>query len=390
MAEPSPRQVALRPDVLPPRLPSLTGMRFLAATMVFSFHSMFENLFAAPKDQHTFNSIASQGGWVGVSFFFVLSGFVLTWSARPGDTPQRFWRRRFFKIYPNHVITFVAALMLTEWVSKVAVDNRAAILNLLLLQSWFPDSRIVYSVNVVAWSLSCEAFFYLCFPFLLRLISRIRPERLWAWACGMVAGVVVVAIVATMLPSGQVIPEAGLPWWQLWFSYLFPPVRMLEFVFGILLARIVMSGRKLPLGLGGSVAFAVAAYALAPLFPKNFSAVAVMVLPLGLVIAAGAVADVAQQGSWLSSRVMVWLGEMSFAFYLWHVLVLTNLGRWLGAGTGWNAPVALAVLALLFGVTLLLSSLLFSLVERPVLRRFGTSRRRPRPTEEPTAATLAG
>src|SRR6185437_14997298 len=118
-----------------------------------------------------------QGGWTGVSFFFILSGFVLTWSRNPKkDSTKAFWRRRFFKIYPNHLVTFIAAAFLLGLITKQVFNVRYAILNLLLLHSWFPQFPINNSFNDVTWSLSCEAFFYLCFPFLIRLIDRIRAE----------------------------------------------------------------------------------------------------------------------------------------------------------------------------------------------------------------------
>ncbi|MGH3417733.1 MAG: acyltransferase family protein, partial [Actinocrinis sp.] len=97
---------------LRPRLDSLTGLRFLAAALVFFFHGSIEFVFANQATQHGYLTGAATAGFVGVSFFFVLSGFVLTWSARPNDRARAFWRRRFFKIAPNYVVTYVAALIL--------------------------------------------------------------------------------------------------------------------------------------------------------------------------------------------------------------------------------------------------------------------------------------
>ena len=127
----------------PSRLPTLTGMRFIAAAMVFLFHANLEGLFASPEAGGTFNAIASQGGWTGVGFFFILSGFVLTWAARPGDSTPRFWRRRFFKIYPNHLVTFIAALLLLTVVAQeigreLAGDPQPAAAAVLVPGRWKP------------------------------------------------------------------------------------------------------------------------------------------------------------------------------------------------------------------------------------------------------------
>ncbi|WP_079318992.1 acyltransferase [Microbispora sp. GKU 823] len=367
----------------PSRLPTLTGMRFIAAALVFLFHATVQQLFAEPGAQKTFSAVFTQGGWAGVGFFFVLSGFVLAWSYRPGQPARRFWRRRLVKIYPNHLVTMVVAFVLLTLVSKVAVDHWHALYNLLLVQSWFPQLEIRGSLNGVTWSLSCELLFYLAFPLLMRPLSRIRPERLWAWAAGVAVAIFLVPVASSLLPRQPVLPMVEIPAYDFWIIYQFPPVRMLDFVFGIILARIVMTGRRLPLGLGGAAVLAVAAYAVAPLFPTTYTLTAVMVVPLGLLVAAGAAADVAGRRTGLSGRLWIRLGEISFAFYLWQQMVLTYGHLWLGPGKSWSTPVAAGVLVLLFGVVLALSWALFTLVEQPLMRRFASPRRRPAPPAVP-------
>lgn len=362
------------------RLPSLTGLRFVAAAMVFLHHATFANLFAAEKAANTFVSIVALGN-TGVTFFFILSGFVLTWSARPTDTPPRFWRRRFFKIYPNHIVVFaVAALLIGSGVATFGVtaplELPAALANLTLVHAWRHDLAVIFSVNLVAWSLACEVFFYLLFPLLHRIIKRINPQQLWAWAGVMVAAIIAVPFLARALPNEPPIPQVGMTTWEIWFVQVFPPVRMLEFILGMLLARLILSGRRMPVGFGGAAAITIAAYALTPFFPPTFRLAATMAVPLGLLIAAAATADATRQRSWLASRPMVWLGDISYAFYLWHYMVIMTIVSMLAApGVGMSTPSALGLLVLMFAVTILLSWLLYSIVERPVMRHFATARR---------------
>ena len=371
---------------VPSRLPSLTGARFIAAGMVFLFHSTFVYPFASPGAQKTTQVLFSQGGYTGVTFFFVLSGFVLAWAVRPGDTAPKFWRRRFFKIYPNHLLTFIAALILLVGFGKAASQGWQGLLNLLLLQSWHPDLFVRAAFNPVAWSLSCEALFYFAFPFINRLIDRIRPERLWFWTVLSALAVISIPSFALLLPSGQLFPQ-GFTSWELWFAYYLPPVQLLTFVFGIFLAKFVLSGRRVPVKLGGAVALAVGAYFVTPVFGVVYQFTAVMVVPLGLLIAAAATADIEGQRTFLGSKVMVWLGEVSFAFYMWHYLVIATGHQWLGAGENWSTPTAIAVMVLLFAVALVLSWATFTFVERPIMRRFATSRRRPAPAVAAIAPT---
>ena len=72
------KQAESATTTLPSRLPSLTGMRFIAAALVFLFHVSYANLFASERVAGTLMTVFGQGGWTGVGFFFVLSGFVLT------------------------------------------------------------------------------------------------------------------------------------------------------------------------------------------------------------------------------------------------------------------------------------------------------------------------
>src|ERR1700743_685613 len=94
------------------RVPPPPGVRFPAALLVFVYHSSLLiptiAVFGYTALGAHYATIAANAGALGVSFFFVLSGFVLTWTpARPNrahDTPRAFWRRRFVKIYPNYVV----------------------------------------------------------------------------------------------------------------------------------------------------------------------------------------------------------------------------------------------------------------------------------------------
>ena len=357
------------------RLPSLTGARFVAAAMVFSFHATVLYPFTAPAAQDTSDALLANGGFTGVTFFFILSGFVLTCAVRPRDTAPKFWRRRFFKIYPNHLVTFVAALIMLTVITETAVEGSDAVLNLLLLQSWHPALSVRASFNPVAWSLSCELLFYFAFPFLIKLVNKVRPERLWFWTILSAVSVLSIPSFAKLLPAGTQLP-GGYSDWDLWFAFNLPAVQLLTFVFGMFLAKIVLTGQRLPLKLGGAVALTVGAYLVTPLFGPLYRISAVMVVPLGLLIAAGAAADFDRLPTFLGSRLMVWLGDISFAFYLWHYPVIVAGHHWLGAGENWSTTTAVAVIVLLFAVALLLSWATFKFVEQPIMKRFAGSRRR--------------
>jgi peptidoglycan/LPS O-acetylase OafA/YrhL len=379
-------------------LNSLTGLRFIAAALVFIYHCSLEFVFSDRGVSHAFETDAETTGFVGVSFFFILSGFVLTWSLRPGDRARAFWRRRFFKIAPNYVATYIAALILLALVGTPSGITQA-LANLFFIQSWIPNFSYLNSVNDVSWSLSAEAFFYLAFPLLIALTARIRGQRLWYWAGGVAACVLLAPVAAQhLLPSQPHFVWGPASLTQIWFVYLFPAVRAFEFLLGILMARIVMSGRWIAwYGLIPATVLVAGGYLVSLHVPFLVRFDAATVIPLALFIPAAAHADIQGRRTGFSGRAMVRLGEISFALYLVHHLVIVYGHRAFGltaAGTEktWGTPTAVAFLLGCLIVSLLLSWALFALVERPAMRRWSRPRRpgaRPPAPPQTASATAA-
>ncbi|WP_084315937.1 acyltransferase family protein [Actinospica robiniae] len=352
------------------RLDSLTGLRFLAALLVFFSHISLSGLFSDPRAATDAFQVAARAGWIGVGFFFVLSGFVLTYSARSDDTARYFWRRRFAKIYPNHAVTWAVTLLLMAWVGQRVTTAQAGA-NLLLLHAWIPDFTYFDSVNPVSWSLCCEALFYALFPWLLRAVRRIPANRLWHAATAAVALIFAVPLIAELLPSTPVLPFAPVSDWQFWFVYLCPPVRVLDFVLGIVLARIVLEGRWIRFGLLPASALAIVGYVVMLKVPPLFAMTATTTIPLALLIAAAAAADRDGRRSVLRSRTMVWLGEISFAFYMTHFLVIYYGHYLLGATRSWSDGGAIGVTVLFLAGAVVAAALLHRFVEVPLMRLIG-------------------
>jgi peptidoglycan/LPS O-acetylase OafA/YrhL len=350
-------------------------MRFAAAILVFLAHIASEAKFTDPELNAFLYKYVGNLAYIGVEFFFILSGFVLTWSARPGDRPALFWRRRFMKIYPNHLVTWMAGLALVLLAGK-AVTTSEFLPGLLLVNAWVPEYEVIHGMNGPAWSLGVELLFYLCFPFLLVLLRKIPGNRLWLWAGVTALSVLVLPLVAKLLlPDEPVLPGTSLSWWQFWFTYFLPVSRMFEFVVGILMARLVLEGRWIRLSHTMAVLTVIPGFALTAVLPDAYGVVAPLVIPLALVIASGAASDAAGRRTWASRPAMVWLGEISFAFYLLHLLVAYNGPVLLQSGIQWGIPEALARIAATFAITLVLAWLLYRLVELPAMRRWSRPRK---------------
>jgi len=338
------------------RLDSLTGLRFFAALVVFGYHLLGFFYFTAPYAAMTHVFVQ---GVVGVSFFFVLSGFVLTWSHHRADTAGSFYRRRVARIGPLHVATWVImGIILVGYATRPPLWPAAA--SLLLLSPWTPWLANHLTMNNPSWSLGCEAFFYALFPLLYALLHQARPRQRRLLAAALVLAALGVAAVASPAPDGST---------AFWFVYFFPPVRLIEFVLGMLAAfeladaeHGLLANRRLPLGPVALVA--VGAYLADSWAPTAYQAVVVTLVPFVALIVAAAQADVAGRPSALRWRPLVLLGVWSFAFYLVHWPVLTVLfhedPRQLGVLGGIvNGVGALALCIVLAGI-------LHRAIERPL------------------------
>jgi len=153
------------------RLEQLTFTRFLAALCVLFYHYAT----MAPYSP-TFDPFIRLSNTF-VSYFFILSGFVLMVAYyRPEKGPisfRKFYWNRFLRIYPVYLLALLA-MMTYLWLSYKQFILRDTILSLSLLQAWWPETPLV--INGAGWSLSVEAFFYLLFPFLLnRIYYKSKP-----------------------------------------------------------------------------------------------------------------------------------------------------------------------------------------------------------------------
>ena len=178
-------------------------------------------------------------GYTGVSFFFVLSGFILTYAhateyeAGRGNA-QKFWIARFARIYPVYLFVMLLAALLSIGEFKNPLHILAYAADLLLVQAW--SMRMVNFFNGGAWTLSVEAFFYLLFPFLaLRLRPRTRSAAL-GWIAVFYALAMLVPLIDLRLSplAGFVEQHGAVPGSMLIFSSTRVPIFALpEFLSGV-------------------------------------------------------------------------------------------------------------------------------------------------------------
>ena len=359
---PVPAAAAPARDAGIPVLWSLNGLRAAGAVLVMLYHVNSWNLQVLR---------GSSAFFTGVGLFFVLSGFVLTWTARPGTTIGAFYTRRLARILPNHLVALALAVVVTVLVLRTPTDVGTVLLGTFLLQAWSPDEQAVFALNGVAWSLSCEIAFYAAFPALLWGLRRLRAGTR-----------VTVAVGALLVP-----PALGLAWPAL-VPLLFhlPPSRLPEFVLGMVTAMAVQDGwrPRVPApALLGVLAAAILGAAAVEVHPTALTAVLALVFaPLAARCAAG---DVDGRNRWARHPAVMLGGALSFSFYLVHELVIKALLA--TPVRGWvTVPLVLVVsgvlaLALWRGVELPARARVLAVAGQPGPRLLGSGRvvsRRPR------------
>lgn len=224
-------------------IPLLTTIRFFAASLILLFHLEIRwPLTFLP--QHIAN-VLNQGA-IGMSLFFVLSGFVLAYNydgLQPIKKYKDFIIRRFARIYPIYCF---AALLLLPWLglaianhSMVFVTSRYAFIfftNIFLIQGWFPQLFSYWNDNA-SWSLSVEAFCYVLFPIILYGLQLVNEKKLLL--------VLLVAYIFTILPGiAYLLYPENAP--TMPTIYALPIFRLSEFVVGMVVALFFIRQKKCP------------------------------------------------------------------------------------------------------------------------------------------------
>jgi len=354
-------------------LPALTGIRFYAALVVFLYHVPS---FVPGMKTYGDRSVLFNSGDVGVSFFFVLSGFILTYNyantfrERVGTASYtRFLWDRLTKIYPVHLLTLLIVLPIAIFHPQRPLDWRALPFHLLLLQCFWPSPTPAFSdyLNKPSWSISCEWFFYLLAP--VAMLFVLGKSRRW---------VPVVVAVAYAFGLGLFLYNGQSDSTRLYFVSRFAPSRFMEFLVGIFLARLFLtsSGRRLA-GLSGVVTGAgivliVAGAVYAPYAPWPLLGGGLLYVPGSALLILGLADGGGFPATHLSRPLLKRLGTASFSFYMIHEPLIRGVkGACLFLGWAVHSWAAFAaVMIAMFVVTQAAAFLICFCYEIPLQKRF--------------------
>jgi peptidoglycan/LPS O-acetylase OafA/YrhL len=365
-------------DTSPAKLDALTSLRFFAAMLILFSHALPTFFAGTTKTLETI-PLAQ-----GVSFFFVLSGFILTYVHPRLDTVGSsllFLRARIGRVFPAHIFTAILSL----GIATVSLQhlNRTTwcilISNILMLQSWIPQERFYFSLNAPSWSISTEFFFYLAFPILIQKIqSRHLKNLIFASLC---------LIGCIGLGTYLHLPKASMPDSMSMHGliYIHPLGRLLEFCLGMSCAvtfkNLSQSNLKSQINertasfLEAGVIAAIIIYLLNIfdatkclqlnsfgqalrewlIYDGNCFAFAALIVLCA--IQKGAISRV------LSGKTLIWLGEISYSLYLLHFIILIYYQKNTASLAHFNS---FLLFAAYLSLTILAAHLMHTLIETPM------------------------
>ena len=299
----------------------LTSLRFIFALLVFFSHLQFLENGESNLLNWLYTNIFVEG-YIGVSFFFILSGFIIAYNYQDSilekkGTVSAFYKKRFARIYPLHILTFILTL---PYAYNVFVENiysgiAKALTNLTLTQSFILDREYFFSFNAPSWSISDEMFFYCLFPILILKIPSLNRVKKYA----VLSFVILFPLISFFVPES----------YHRAIFYINPLFRLVDFVIGIILFNIFrqMSAKKYSakwnfniIEISVIILF-LAFFSFHQYIPQAAKYSFYYWIPMSLIVLVFA----HQKGiisRLLSNKIFIHLGKLSFGFYLYHQIIL--------------------------------------------------------------------
>ncbi|UTF59823.1 acyltransferase [Gilvimarinus sp. DA14] len=357
--------------------PSLHGLRALAAIGVILFH--WNSLFPALNKATPGFTIGSATwsvftpihfGWLGVPLFFVLSGYLLGGQLKDKSlnrqTLQRFWTRRFLRIYPAVWFQGIILLLASQTFTTISYHPSTAELfrNAILWVNMPP--WMTKPLNGVWWTLPIELTFYVALPMLI--VSQRKLGWLTVYLACVTGSIIWRAWIIASNPSTNYVPL--LPWLDML------PGSLSSFAAGFAASFLrinnTQTNRRLLLAAGTIGLLALMQLLLINLdtyWQGSFllmlwNSLAAFMLALILISQTMPTSD----NRWrpLSSRPLVWLGEISFGLYLWHFPIQKLVSQ--SDMLDWSSPAgSLYALLVCTALTIPCAAASFYLIERPIM-----------------------
>lgn len=244
----SPSRLSKRPTRPARQLTYIAAARLLPSFCILASHLSFQAVFKDRTAQDVYYRIFNPVGFNSVSFFIVLSGFILTWISANRPPGRDFKAKRLLRILPVHFLTWaVIACAFGGTFSRTGLFTTLA-----LLQGWFPNHNVYWAANAPAWTLSTELVLYAAFPTTYRFLTHKTDRFLYAALAALIAVIVLLPVALQAMPDGATFANAGfterghlvsVSEWKYWLVYVFPLTRVLDAVCGMVVCLLVLRGK---------------------------------------------------------------------------------------------------------------------------------------------------
>lgn len=308
-------------------LPAFTGIRFVAVLFVFLFHYA---KMIMPDGQQSFIYFFFKQLNIGVSLFFILSGFLITYryfnSELKGKRLRNYFLKRIARILPLYFAVLSIQLLLLYFYKHNSTDAFSVFLNITLLKGF--SEVYFFSVLTQTWSLTVEETFYLFAPLCFYLI---REKGLFYFQILMLLGI---GFLLSSLLSPKVFGSNIFMLSGTFFG------RCFEFFVGIRLALFILKNpvvkKKSYYTTIGGVLFILLLSGLAYYAYKenievvNYNFIGIVLfnflIPLSIgLMYYGLIVENSQLKALLGTKIFVLLGNSSYAFYLLHIGLISEI-----------------------------------------------------------------
>lgn len=341
------------------RIRTIHYLRGIAALLVVAFHlrSNLNNVYA----QSNLGDLLFQSGSSGIDLFFIISGFIIALSTSSNSSAFVFAIKRFFRLYPVFIISLIVVYFIFPG-NKIHDFIRSAVL---LHNNYNLDAPFFgYNMLVPAWTLTYEIYFYLIFMLSMLINHKYRSVICSVFILTCVIGLQYI-FNGYVGFSGRDVAEINSGNIIFSFGRLMSSPMLLEFIFGMMLYEFRFILKKVPfveMVLFMCISFFICSYfSTFRYFPGPFNfGLWALVLLFGVI-------SYESQKSISESKILSFLGDISYSLYLTHVIVMNAFHTYLRDSPIYSMGPGFAKLFYIMSICILVSWICFNLIEKPMI-----------------------
>ena len=335
---------------------SIQSLRYIFAIIIFLHHFIVDG-----------KGLFDAGGPLGVSFFIILSGVVMSLGYyekcnSPLFLYKSFILKRIIRLYPLHLLCLTIYIIMNPGVYHLG-GILQLIPNLLMLQSWIPIQNVYFSGNAVSWCLADMMFFYATFPFLVKYFKKTSTTKLF-YTLGVIYIIYFIFVIN--------IPDQ----YSHCILYISPLVRLLDFIVGIGIYNFYIKfGETIRNHFTTITSALLGICIILILFISiilykhisiNFTYAFMYMIPISLLITYALIFNNKRGGvlNIFNNRILYKMGEVSFSFYMIHILSIQFFNKiidYFGLVIEWEIKLIIYLILISFA-----SLLIYNIFEKPI------------------------